>query len=191
MGKINTENDLRLVVNGSNCEYLVDEVCCTCMNIILKNDGQIMTSFLGAHNPDIVKTLEKAQKAYFKELKKTLKKKYFEKDNTHTECTCGDDCKCTPDNHCGCGGHHHEESHACNCGCEEHSKDKKHKSDECCCGTSHSKDECNCGCNHDKSDVKTTNKKPSTNKTTTKSSTAKKSNSNTNTKKSTQKKTTK
>ena len=74
MGKFNTENDLRLAVTGENEEYLVDEKCCTCINVILKNDGQIMTSFLGAHNPEIVKVLEKAQKAYFKELKKTLKK---------------------------------------------------------------------------------------------------------------------
>ena len=157
MSKFNTENDLRLVVTGEKEEYLVDEKCCTCINIILKNDGQIMTSFLGAHNPEIVKTLEKAQKAYFKELKKTLKRKYAENDvcECSPQCTCGDDCHCTPDNHCGCGGHCHEEKHECNCGCDEHSKNKNNNHEDCCCGHSRDKDSCGCGCKDDKQvDVK-------------------------------------
>ena len=189
MDKFNTENDLRLAITGENDEFLVDEKCCTCINVILKNDGQIMTSFLGAHNPEIVKTLEKAQKAYFKGLKKTLKQKYAENTGCGCgpECTCGDDCHCTPDNHCGCGGHCHEEKHECNCGCEEHSKDKKHKHEECCCGHSHDKESCDCGCKEEKKEAsKPASSKPSTKKksaskpaakknatTTKKSSTAK------------------
>jgi len=183
MGKINTENDLRLAITGENEEFLLDEKCCTCMNIILKNDGQIMTSFLGAHNPDIVKTLEKAQKAYFKELKKTLKKKYFNNETTLGECSCGEDCKCTPDNHCGCGGHHHEENHKCSCGCEENDKDNKHN--DCHCGHSHEKSTCECGCNDDKKEEKVPAKKRVVKKSTTKTSRE------STTKKSTKKKTSK
>ena len=181
MGKFNTDNDLRLAVTGENDEFLVDERCCTCINIILKNDGQIMTSFLGAHNPEIVKTLEKAQKAYFKELKKTLKKKYAEKEvcGCSPECTCGDDCHCTSDNHCGCGGHCHEEKQECNCGCEEHTKKGKHEHEDCCCGHSHDNSSCDCGCNSEnKSGEKkqtTSTTKKSSNKKSTSSSKAKNS----------------
>jgi len=161
-----TENELKLTIKAQGKEVLVDEECCTCINIILKNDGQIMTSFLGAHNPDIVKQLERAQKAYYKEIKKTLKAKYKANENPcgcSDKCTCGDDCKCTPENHCGCGGHCHEEKHSCNCNEEKHKCDchndkhndckcdsKKGKKKDCKCNDNDKnhkcKDNCECGC---------------------------------------------
>lgn len=81
----NTENELNLKVTGINDQELINEDCCTCVNIIMQNDGRIQTSFLGAHNPEILNHLEKALKTYFKSLKKTLKARYFE---------CSDDCNC-------------------------------------------------------------------------------------------------
>jgi len=128
--KFETINELKLKVSGAKDQVLVEEDCCTCINILLKNDGQVMTSFLGAHNPEIIRLLEKAQKLYFKEIKKTLKAKYFE--NEQEPCACGDECHCHSDHeHCNCGCEEHshkaEEKHECNCGCEEHSKEKQPK----------------------------------------------------------------
>ena len=179
--KFETENDLKLTIKGGK-QVLVDENCCTSINIILRNDGQIMTSFLGAHNPEIIRSLEKAQKAYFKELKKTLKLKYREENcNCNTECTCGDDCNCTPEHHCGCGGHCHDDKEEhCTCGCEENTKtcdcehnhthkdgtnhchangDKKHEHKDSCCGKKKSNNkETNC-CEKKEKSTKSTAKK--------------------------------
>src|SRR5574344_1349883 len=83
--KFNTPNDLVLKVLKDNKESLIEEECCTAMTIILKNDGQICTSFLGSHNPYILKELAQAQKMYFKVLKKALKEEY------NHSCTC-DEC---------------------------------------------------------------------------------------------------
>ena len=104
MDKLQTNNDLRLTIKAEEKEILVDEVCCTSVNIMLKNDGQIMTSFLGAHNPEIIMMLEKTLKLYFKGIKKTLKQKYREEDCCcgDPNCKCGDDCNCTEENNCGC-----------------------------------------------------------------------------------------
>jgi len=66
-------NDLRLSVKKYTGEYVIDEDCCTALTLILKNDGNIATSFMGAHNVLVVKTLEKSLKQYFKAIKKTLK----------------------------------------------------------------------------------------------------------------------
>ena len=68
-----TENSIVVKISNAGAETLIDEDCCTCINIILKNDGRIATSFLGCHNKYILKELTKAQKKYFKSLKKTLK----------------------------------------------------------------------------------------------------------------------
>ena len=177
MTKFETNNDLRLTIKAEEKEILVDEVCCTSINIILKNDGNIMTSFLGAHNPEIMKNLERAMKAYFKGIKKTLKAKYNEKG-----CCCGDencngechdhDCHCHDDNHdCTCGE---------DCACEHH--DKKHKKSKhkdcgcgdpnCTCGDDchcHEGDDCGCGCCDGKEKTKKqSDKKPSTKKSTSK-----------------------
>lgn len=116
MEKFETENDLRLTIKAEEKEILVDEVCCTSVNIILKNDGQIMTSFLGAHNPEIIKNLERTLKLYFKGIKKTLKAKYNELD----DCCCGDE-GC----HGECHDHEHEHEHKCHCGDDCHCHDKK------------------------------------------------------------------
>lgn len=116
MEKFETENDLRLTIKAEEKEILVDEVCCTSVNIILKNDGQIMTSFLGAHNPEIIKNLERTLKLYFKGIKKTLKAKY----NESEDCCCGDE-SCHGECHCH---DEHEHNHDCHCGKDCHCHDK-------------------------------------------------------------------
>ena len=120
MEKFETENDLRLTIKAEEKEILVDEVCCTSVNIILKNDGQIMTSFLGAHNPEIIKNLERTLKLYFKGIKKTLKAKYNELD----DCCCGDE-GCHGECHDHEHDHEHEHEHKCHCGDDCHCHDKK------------------------------------------------------------------
>ena len=76
--KFEVPNDINVVISTKEKGVLLDENCCTVINIMLTNDGKIATSFLGTHNPFIVTQLEKAQKEYFKVLKKTLKKDYKE-----------------------------------------------------------------------------------------------------------------
>lgn len=69
-------NDLRVSIKKDNGEMVLDESCCTSLSIIVKNSGEMATSFLGAHSPELVKILEKTLKKYFKTLKKTLKEEY-------------------------------------------------------------------------------------------------------------------
>ena len=66
-------NDLNVTVKQDGGEVKLQEDCCTGMVILLKNDGDMATSFYGYHNPQIIKTLIKAQKKYFRSLKKRLK----------------------------------------------------------------------------------------------------------------------
>lgn len=73
-----TPNDLKINVTKSNGEVVIDEECCTMVSIILKNSGDIAASFFGAHNPDVVKVLEKSLKGYFKGIKKELRKNYYD-----------------------------------------------------------------------------------------------------------------
>lgn len=74
--KFSVNNDINLVISTKENGVVFDEDCCTCMSIILTNDGKIATNFLGSHNPFIISQLEKAQKEYFKSLKRKLKKDY-------------------------------------------------------------------------------------------------------------------
>ena len=69
-------NDLNIKITKSTGEIVFDEDCCTNVSIILKNTGEMATSFLGSHNPQLVKVLEKTLKQYFKGIKKTLHKEY-------------------------------------------------------------------------------------------------------------------
>ena len=69
-------NDLKVNVVKSNGEIVFDEECCTMVSVVLKNSGELATSFLGAHNPEIVKVLRKATAMYFKSIKKKLKESY-------------------------------------------------------------------------------------------------------------------
>lgn len=71
-----TSNDLKVNVTKINGEVVIDEECCTMVSIIMKNTGEIGASFFGAHNPDVIKVLEKSLKTYFKGIKKELKKRY-------------------------------------------------------------------------------------------------------------------
>ena len=57
--KFDAENDLNVAIIKNNKDLLLNENCCTCINIMLSNDGRILTSFLGCHNPYIVNQLEK------------------------------------------------------------------------------------------------------------------------------------
>lgn len=74
-------NDLNVTITKDNGEVIFNENCCTNVSILVKNDGQIATSFLGAHSPEMVKVLDKTLKKYFKALKKTLKEEYKRVDN--------------------------------------------------------------------------------------------------------------
>lgn len=150
-----TENDLNIAIIKNGKDLLLNEDCCTCVNIMLNNDGRILTSFLGCHNPYIVEQLEKAQKMYFKGLKKALKQHYFCTDENcacgcgDDQCACGDDCdcnnskcNCSPDCTCGC-----QDGQECTCGGECTC------GDDCTCekGTSH---DCGCGGKNNKNKKK-------------------------------------
>lgn len=73
-----TPNDLKVNVTKSNGEVVIDEECCTMVSIIMKNTGDMAASFFGAHNPDVVRVLEKSLKNYFKGIKKELRKSYYD-----------------------------------------------------------------------------------------------------------------
>lgn len=121
----NTDNDINIKITKKDGGVVFNEDCCTCINILLTNDGKIATSFMGCHNPYIVMQLEKAQKLYFKELKKALKRDFKEYGVFPDE----DECDCHHDEECDC---HHEH---CDCGCD----------DECDCDET-----CDCGCQEGK-----------------------------------------
>ncbi len=131
--KFHTQNDIKVHITDTKGESLLTEDCCTCINILLKNNGELATSFLGSHNPYIVDLLEKAQKAYFKQLKKTLLKEYKSKTTPYHECDdeccecdecrdddcdcddeCDDECDCDDccDDDCDCC----EDGYDCDCG---------------------------------------------------------------------------
>ena len=69
-------NDIKVNVSKFNGEVILDEECCTSVSVILKNTGEIATSFFGAHNPEVIKMLDKTLRMYFKGIKKTLKQEY-------------------------------------------------------------------------------------------------------------------
>ncbi len=136
----NTDNDINIKITKKDGGVVFNEDCCTCINILLTNDGKIATSFMGCHNPYIVMQLEKAQKLYFKELKKALKRDFKEYGVFPDE----DECDCHHDEECDC---HHEH---CDCGCE----DECDCDETCDCGCQEGKEctcggECECGCGCD------------------------------------------
>jgi predicted RNA-binding protein with RPS1 domain len=71
-------NDLKVTVKKDSGEMVLDENCCTGMVILLKNDGNMATSFYGYHNAELIRILNKVQKKYFKSLKKRLKTESIE-----------------------------------------------------------------------------------------------------------------
>ena len=75
---IKCANDLKVNIKKSNGEVVIDEECCTAVSVLLKNSGELATSFFGAHNPEVVKILEKTLKMYFRAIKKALKENYKE-----------------------------------------------------------------------------------------------------------------
>jgi len=166
--KFQVPNDINVVISNKEKGVLLDENCCTVINIMLTNEGKIATSFLGTHNPFIVSQLERAQKEYFRVLKKTLKKDYKEyaeapgfDDEDECDCGCGIHKKDVAyDDTCDCGCHHDHEKTCdcgpeCDCGCNE--------GKPCTCEDEH----CGCGCDHDK-ETKKKETKPSKSKKTCK-----------------------
>ncbi len=84
--KFNALNELNIKIsNTSSKEVLVDETCCTAITICLNNQGDCLTSFVGAYNPEIIKLLQKVQKTYYKNLIKKLKQKNAEVVNNITK----------------------------------------------------------------------------------------------------------
>lgn len=71
-------NDIHIKISNSEGYLIVDESCCTALNIILQKDGNLQTSFLGSYNNEILKVMSKSLKVYFKNLKKKLKYKNLE-----------------------------------------------------------------------------------------------------------------
>ena len=74
-------NELKVTIVQDNGEVILQEDCCTNLSILVKNNGEMATSFLGAHSPEMIRVLEKTLKQYFKTLKKTLKAEYRRSDN--------------------------------------------------------------------------------------------------------------
>lgn len=141
--KLNIPNDINVVVSNKENGVMLDEDCCTLINVVLKNDGKIGTSFLGSHNPFIVIQLEKAMKFYFKELKKKLKQDYKEyadlpdfKDEEDVEKSASGD-----HHDCSCGGEHGEK-----CTCGNHGENHK---DDCHFADGETDENCTCGCHDD------------------------------------------
>lgn len=83
-------NDLKVTIAKDNGEVVMDEECCTNLSILVKNSGEMATSFLGAHSPEMVKILNKVLRKYFKSLKKTLKAEYRRNDNEEITVIKGD-----------------------------------------------------------------------------------------------------
>lgn len=83
-------NDLKVTIVKDNGEVVVDESCCTNLSILVKNSGEIATSFLGAHSPEMIKVLERSLKVYFKSIKKTLRAEYKREGNEEIMVVKGD-----------------------------------------------------------------------------------------------------
>ena len=76
------EEDINVCIKQKSGQVLMNEDCCTVVNFVLKNNGDLASSFFGNHNLDIVKAIEKGYKIYFRKLKKELKdQKTIEKTN--------------------------------------------------------------------------------------------------------------
>lgn len=73
MEKLETENDLTLIIKNNENVEIVNEQCCTILTVSLNNSGDVYTTFLGAYNKDVLKLLEKSQRNYYKSLMKKLK----------------------------------------------------------------------------------------------------------------------
>ena len=71
-------NHMNVTIKKDGGELVLDENCCTAMVILLKNDGNMATSFYGYHNEKLIRVMAKAQKKYFKSLKKRLKTESIE-----------------------------------------------------------------------------------------------------------------
>jgi len=71
--KLDVANDINVIIKSKKDGILFDQDCCTCINLILNNEGEIATSFLGVHNEFLLNQMIRAMKTYFKTLKKALK----------------------------------------------------------------------------------------------------------------------
>lgn len=64
-------NDLKVVVTNANGE-IINESGNTIVTMVMKEDGKIMTSFMGDYNKQILYNLQKVNAKYFKGLSKKL-----------------------------------------------------------------------------------------------------------------------
>lgn len=84
--RFNALNELEIkITNSTTKEELINETCCTAITICLNNQGDCLTSFVGAYNPEIIKLLQKVQKTYYKNLIKKLKQNNKEVVNNITK----------------------------------------------------------------------------------------------------------
>lgn len=75
-------NELNLkITNAATKSELINENGCTIVALLMQEDGKVLTSFLGDYNKEILKTLERVNKVYFKQLIKKLYAK--DKESNH------------------------------------------------------------------------------------------------------------
>ncbi len=139
--KLDTDNDINIVISSKADGVLLDEDGCTVINIVLKNTGEIGTSFLGVHNEFIIKELSKAQKIYLRALRKTLKQErklanatMEQKEESGSQDSVTD--ASTPNTNCNCKSVKNSTKQGNNCSCED-------QTDNC-----NDNDKVNCGCNN-------------------------------------------
>lgn len=71
--RLNCPNNIRVNIKKDGSQQLFDEDCCTVVSLVLRNNGELATSFYGALSPHILNTLETEQKKYFDQLRQQMR----------------------------------------------------------------------------------------------------------------------